>query len=515
MTTSDTAAIEQALQQGAFVRAERLARRALAAAPTNARVLALLGNIQGRQGRYAEAATSLRAATDLVPTDAAAYNSLGVVLHANDDAQSAEDAFRRAVEVNPRLIDAWWNLIALLMARQDDPGSLAAIDHVLKLEPDSLRARLLRSDVMRNTQSGSELAAEYRRIIADHPQSAWPWYGLANLKSIAIGTDDLAVMQKLWEREQIEGQERIALGFALGKALEDNAMYAAAFSAFVDANARVRQRHPWQASAFRAEIDAIVAACSALPAVSSDRGAGCIFLVSLPRAGSTLLEQMLASHAQIAGGGEVLHLENVLNEEGMRRSQALTQWAPVATAADWQRLGDEYLKRTHSLRDRGTHFTDKKLDNWKFTGALLAMLPQARVINCRRDSLETGLSCFKQLFPTGNELYSYDLADLGRYFSDYDRTCRRWAELFPDRFLDVRYEDLVAEPEKSLRRVLAFCGLEFDPACLKYHENRRSVVTVSAAQVREPLRHDTARADRYGAVLDPLRRALGVPAFAG
>ena len=516
MTTDAVMApIEQAVQQGALMRAERLARRALQEYPGDGRLLSMLGRIQGHQGRYAEAEVNLRAALERNPLDAEAHNSLGVVLNESGDRGGAEIQFQRAAEIDPMRADALSNLIALRMAREDNPGALAAIDQLLKADPGALRPRLLRVDVLRNTQTGPELAAEYRRVIADHPRAGWPWYGLANLKSVPLETADVAVMQRLVSEGQFEAQERAALGFALGKALEDVGRYAEAFGSFAEANANVRRRVPWQADAFSTQLDATLAASAAIPPRPSDVGRDCIFLVSLPRAGSTLLEQMLASHSRIHGGGEILHLENVLGEESRRRGKDFAHWFAAATPSDWERLGKDYLARTESLHAGGRISTDKKLDNWRFVGAILAMLPQARVINCRRDPVETGLSCFKQLFPTGSELYSYDLTDIGRYFRDYERACRKWNESFPDRFLDIRYEDLLADAEAGLRRVLAFCGLDYEPACLKFYENRRSIVTISAAQVREPLRRDTARAAKYGALLDPLRTALGLPPHNG
>ena len=509
-----SAAIELAIQQGAVHRAERLARKALQHNPRNAQVLSLLGSLQGNQQRFADAEATLRLSLDIRPDDALTHNTLGYVLHSTGRSAEAETAFLQATKLEPRYSSAWWNLLTLYMGREDNPASLRVIDELMNIEPRSLRLLLMRTDVLRNTESAPDLAVEYRKIIAEFPESPWPWYGIFNLKTIRFSADDLATMQALRARGVFDSQELALLDFAIGKALEDNARYPEAFTTFSQVNARVRQTSPWNADLFSANIEKILSATASLPASTSALGGDCLFLVSLARAGSTLLEQILASHSKINGGGEVLPLEHVLNEETARRGLSLAEWPPLATAADWNRLGDEYLKRTSHLREKGKLVTDKKLNNWKYIGALFAMLPDARVINCRRDPVETGLSCFEQLFPSNEELYSYNLIDIGRYWQDYDRACQRWAKRFPDRFLDVQYEHLIADPEATIRRVLAFCGLAFEPACLEFHKNKRSVVTISAAQVREPLRKDTARAARYGALLDPLRSALGLPYFA-
>jgi hypothetical protein len=148
------------------------------------------------------------------------------------------------------------------------------------------------------------------------------------------------------------------------------------------------------------------------------------------------------------------------------------------------------------------------LGNWRFAGAIFAMLPEAKMVVCRRDPVETGFSCFRQLFVEDGHGYSYDLADMGTYWRDFDRMCRRWSELYPGRIYDMVYEDLQADQEGKTRELLAFCGLEFEPACLRFHETQRNIKTISSAQVREPLRRDTTQAPKYGPLLDPLRAAI-------
>jgi Sulfotransferase family len=238
-----------------------------------------------------------------------------------------------------------------------------------------------------------------------------------------------------------------------------------------------------------------------------------IFVVSLPRSGSTLTEQILASHPQVTGGGELQDMEKVIEEENQRHGVPLQQWARAATAADWDRMGKDYLQRTAHWRQKKPRFVDKMLANWRFAGAILAMLPDARIVVSRRDPLENTFSCYRQMFGDYGHVYSYDMQDVASYWHDFDRMCRRWVELYPDRVHNMVYEDLLADQEGKTRELLDFCGLEFDPACLRYYETERSVKTISSAQVREPLRRDTAKAPKYGALLDPLRAALGVPLF--
>jgi hypothetical protein len=182
-------------------------------------------------------------------------------------------------------------------------------------------------------------------------------------------------------------------------------------------------------------------------------------------------------------------------------------WVHQAQPDDWKRLGDLYLERTAKWRTTRPIFTDKGLSNWGHVGALRAMLPGAHMVNCRRDPLENCLACFRQSFAT--ELgFTYDLGEIAAFWRDYDRLMHVWHQRYPGVIHDVVHEELIADPETGIRALLDFCGLPFDPACLRFHEAERNVRTASAAQVRQPIRAGTARASRYGALLDPLRAML-------
>jgi hypothetical protein len=237
-------------------------------------------------------------------------------------------------------------------------------------------------------------------------------------------------------------------------------------------------------------------------------GNGVILIVSLPRSGSTLIEQILASHPLVEGANEITDLPQVIEDESTRRGQPFSQWAGSATPEDWSRLGRDYLKRTERWRLRRPYFTDKNLVTWQLVGPALAMLPGARVVNCRRDPIETCFSCYRQLFSNG-ALFSYDLDDMVSYYRDYDRLSRHWQRLYPHQILDFAYESLFVDTEQQIRHLLDFIGLEFDPACLAFHRTARTVrSTASAAQVRQPLYRDTARSVRYEEKLLRLRASL-------
>jgi hypothetical protein len=240
----------------------------------------------------------------------------------------------------------------------------------------------------------------------------------------------------------------------------------------------------------------------------TDQGQEVIFLVGLPRSGSTLVEQVLASHPRVEGASELPYLQQVIEEESQRRRRPFPLWAAEASAADWTRLGRDYLRRSARWRQQRPIATDKLPDNWLFTGALRAMLPGARIVDCRREALQTCWSCYKQLFGPGLAAYSYDFESLAQFAVACERAGDAWTAREPGHVRVQHYEALIQDAEREIRALLAFCGLPFDPACLNAHTAQRAIRTPSALQVRQPMKRISAPADAYGALLDPLRTAL-------
>jgi hypothetical protein len=342
-----------------------------------------------------------------------------------------------------------------------------------------------------------------------NPRNAQAWFSLANIKTVPLTLGEVSQLEQLLRDRVLNDDDRVRMGFTLAKALEDNGQYERSFAALSEANRCKRRQMPWDAAEFSAEIDAILTACARPPKVTAPKtqGGEVIFIVSLPRSGSTLTEQILAAHPEIEGASELPDLPAVIRDESQRRGVEFADWFNDATAEDWERLGKDYLERTRRWREQRPRFTDKGLANWQSVAAALAMLPAARIVVCRRDPLETCLACFVQLFARGQK-FSYAVEDVVAYWRDFDRLCRHWVDIYPDRVHDMVYENLLDEPEATTRSLLEFCGLPFDPACLRFHEIRRNVRTASAAQVLQPLRRDTARSDRYGSALDGFRKAL-------
>ncbi len=503
------ASAEQSLVRGDFVRAISQAQEAVQRAPDNAKAWRLLGAAMSAVGRRTEAVAALERAVAISPGDAIIQNSLGAALVAEGQRARAIDAFERATQLAPDLIQAWQNLASLLAIDNRPEESLVAIDHALERAPRVFAARIHRGAMLLALGREDESNAEYREVLRDNPAAVGAWLGLAGLKSQHFSSEDVEQLQRLRRDAALHERDRYALGFVLAQALDDHGRYADAFAVLDEANAGVRRILPWDAATASKEVDVILAAFEVpAPASSAQAGSEVIFIASLPRAGSTLIEQILASHAQVEGAGELDDLDAVIEAESRRRGSAFATWAPQISDADWCRLGRDYLARTARWRERKPWFTDKSLANWRYVGAVRRMLPGARIVLCSRDPLETALSCYRQNFGGAAQAWSYDVASIVAYMHDFDRASRRWLLQYPQAVRLQAYESLVAQPEQEIRALLEFCGLPFDSACLQFHKTQRAVNTLSASQVRTPIRSDTARAARYGASLDALRAAL-------
>jgi tetratricopeptide (TPR) repeat protein len=497
----------EALEAGRVDEAERH----LAAVPVSEvqhpEVLRMQAGIHGLRGRHPQAVNAMHSALQQRPHDALYHNTMGALLGGSGDFDAAIVALRRCCELQPGLAIAWFNLGLMLVRCVRNDEAVLALKNAVTLAPDHLAARSLLGDMLRTQGEISEAAAEYRKVLAERAWSGMAWWGLADIKTKRFTDDDVEKLQQAIRQPRASDEDLIAMGFALAKAFDDVGRYGESLDALAAANAVARNRKTWNAAGFSAGVAAINRAfATPVTSAASTLGGGVIFIVSMPRSGSTLVEQILASHSMVEGAGELPDLPLVLAEESQRRNAPFPSWVPLMTPADWSRLGERYLERTAHWRKSKSIFTDKLPNNWMYAGAIRAMLPGAHIVSCRRDPLETCFSCYRQHL-TNNE-YSRTFNDLVRFWRDFDLSTRQALALHPTHIHDHSYEALVAMPEVTIRQLLEFCGLPFEPPCLEFHRTQRDVRSPSSTQVRQPLQQDTARASRYGALLDPLRSAL-------
>ena len=360
--------------------------------------------------------------------------------------------------------------------------------------------------------------AAYRRAVQLQPDLGQAWWSLANLKTVRLGDQDIAEMTLALERTSPDGERRLHLHFALGKALEDSGRYEESFREYEKGN-RIRQAMLGYDPAETTELVRRSKAVLTASFFAERTGSGSpvpdpIFIVGMPRAGSTLIEQILSSHSSIEGTSELPHIPAIRRRLAAEQAQAGGKPFPDLLgdldSEQLRAIGEEYLESARLHRKTGKPlFVDKLPNNWAQIGLIQLILPNAKIIDARRNPLGCCLSNFRQHFARGQD-FTYDLPTLGRYYAEYVRLMAHIDAVMPGRVHRVIYERMVDDTEQEVRALLDHCGLEFDPACLTFYETDRAVRTASSEQVRQPIYRDaTDEWRRYDAHLGPLRDALG------
>ena len=421
-----------------------------------------------------------------------AWRGLGPALLALGRLTEAADAARYLRTIEPENPQSWIATAAAAARLLHPEEALAAYERAVQLQPEEVRLRTSIGHVHKTLGQRAESEAAYKAAIALDPRNAEAYWSLADLKNYSFSDAEIAAMQAVLADNDRPPAGDAQLSFALGKAYEQRRQYPLAFDYYARGNARRRLDEPFDIGAFERRAARIREFFSAdfiaAHAAGGDISAAPIFIVGLPRSGSTLIEQILASHSAVEG---TMELPNILN---MVRD--LTRLAPagsgypeslgVMPAPQFGMLGARYLEETAPLRRGRPHFIDKLPNNFSHIGFIHAILPRATLIDARRHPMDCCFSIFKQHFAEG-QTFSYDLGDLGSYYRSYLAMMEHWDAVLPGKVLHVQYEQLVHEPEAQIRRLLRQCGLPFESGCLAFHETRRAVRPASAAQVRQPI----------------------------
>jgi tetratricopeptide (TPR) repeat protein len=504
-----------ALTAGDRRRSEGIFREILRADPSHLAALCGLAALSLAADVPEDAERLLRHALTQSAHAPLAWRGLGEALVALGRLAEADAAARHATQIEPDNPYSWITvgLVATRLMRHEQ--ALEAYERAARLQPQEVRLRTTLGHVHKTLGSRARSEAAYKEALALDPGSAEAWWGLADLKTYVFDEAQIAAMERVLAEGKRSRAETAQLHFAVGRAFEQRREFGKAFTHYARGNALRRLDAPFDISRFEARCARIRAFFDrrffAQHAGSGDPSRAPIFIVGLPRSGSTLIEQILASHPQVEG---TMELPNILMVT--RELDALApdrdgypetlQRLPAGRLAA---LGSRYLTQTAPLRGGRERFTDKLPNNFSHIGLIHAILPQATIIDARRHPMDACFSTFKQHFAIG-QTFSYDLEDLGRYYRSYLSLMDHWDEVLPGKVLHFRYEELVRSPEASIRRLLEHCGLPFEPACLAFHETRRSVRTASAEQVRQPLYSSGVGHWRhFEKELEPLRHALG------
>jgi len=518
-----------ALCENRIPEAEALLRAHLAQHPNDVAALRMLAEVAARLCRHSDAQRLLERCLELAPGfDAARHNYATVLNRQGRSAQALEQCARLLAKEphNP----AYRSLQAATSANLGDyADSIAAYESVLRQYPEQPKLWMSYGHALRTTGKVTESIAAYRRALSMEPTLGEVWWSLANLKTFRFSDADVRAMREALARGDLADDDRMHFGFALGKALEDAASYEDSFTHYAAGNALRRTQHGYDPE----EMSGFVRRSKQLLTgqfFAERRGAGAaardpIFIVGLPRAGSTLIEQILGSHPLVEGTMELPQLPNIARKLAGRKQEeegVFLKRLVTLTGDELRALGEEYLAATRIMRKtEAPFFIDKMPNNFMYVGLIHLILPNAVIIDARRHPLGCCFSCFKQHFARG-QWFSYGLEDLGRYYHDYVELMAHFDAVLPGRVGRVFYENMIDDTEAQIRRLLEHCGLPFEPACLRFYENSRAVRTASSEQVRKPIfREGVDQWRRYEPWLEPLRQALGdvlteyprVPAF--
>jgi tetratricopeptide (TPR) repeat protein len=504
------------LRGGRLPQAERTVREVLKKSPGDVVAIRLLAEIGLNVGKVDESIGLYERCLELAPGFALARQNYVVALSRRQRFDEALAQVGQLLDAEPRNPNYRLLRGSLLVKKGEHRVALALYEEFLKEYPRQAGAHLNYGHTLKTVGRLDESIAAYRTSIALQPTTGEAYWSLANLKTFRFSDDEIRNMQAELD-EDGDPDDQSHLLFALGKAMEDRERFDESFAYYAKGNAIRGKRQPYSA---KINVYDTARQIKALDAqfFAERRGWGCpspdpIFIVGLPRAGSTLLEQILASHSQVEGTTELPDIIAISRRLGRKSPANPASKYPEILASltedETARLGEGYLESTRVQRRDTPYFIDKMPNNFKHIGLIHLLLPNAKIIDARRHPMAGCFSCFKQLFARGQR-FTYRLEDLGHYYRDYVRLMDHWDTVLPGRVLRVNYEDMVADSEKQIRRVLEYCGLAFEEGCLRFYETERAVRTPSSEQVRQPVySHGLEQWRNFEAHLGPLKAALG------
>lgn len=505
-----TAAV--ALSENRLEDAEPLLRGHLRDAPTDVAAIRMMAELAARVGRLKDSEALLRRALELTPDFGAARANLATVLY-------KQNRFPEALEhLNAVLAEGGdnpvqQNLKAAALGRIGGYAEAIALYQELTARfPDHAKLWMSYGHMLKTVGNQEESVAAYRRALAVEPTLGEVWWSLANLKTVSFSDDDVVAMEVALTADSLGMEDIYHLHFALGKAMEERADHDAAFAHYTKGNALRSAELHYDPQIIRKQVDKIITQCTAAfwdaRAGQGHDAPDPIFIIGMPRAGSTLIEQILASHSMVEGTMELPDIPAMALREGRD-----TDWIDALcrlSAQDAERLGAEFIERTYIQRKTAKpFFIDKLPNNWNYVAFIRLILPNAKIIDARRHPLDCCFSNYRQHFAKG-QAFSYDLAHMGQYYADYVRLMAHVDTVAPGYVYRVIHEQLLENPEGEIRRLLDFLGLPFEDNCLHFHQNTRAVRTASSEQVRRPINRDGVDQWKpYAAHLEPLKRALG------
>ena len=493
-----------------------LLERALKQKPRDPICLNNLGNLLREQNRNSEAVSRYQAAVSLDPDYVSAIYNLGAGLMAESRPERAAECFQRAIKLNPDDAEAWSMLAAAYLDLGRDEEALEASRRALELKPDSADA--LNELGLAHADRGEfdDALSCYRRALEIQPLHLHAALNLTKTQRFSSGDEpDIALVERSLAASDLDPGSRSDLHFALGKINDDCGRYEAAFGHYQEANRGRADHHRYDPDVVVEDVSRLVEVFDArFFAERSNFGGPSelpVFIVGMPRSGTTLVEQILSAHPAAYGAGELTDMADLARGLRQRLGSDVDypRCVPQMDAATAGEAANDYLASVRARAPDAARITDKLPGNFLFLGLIALLFPRARIVVCRRYPLDVALSIYFTDFRAGHH-YSYQLDHIAAQYQQFSRVMDHWRRVIPSPVLELRYEDLVTDPEAQIRTLLEFCGLEWDERCLRFQEVHRPVHTASFWQVRQPLyASSVGRWRRYERHLEPLKAALG------
>ena len=505
------------VESGALGKAEPICREVLQQDPLNVNAMCLLGDIGVRLGAFGDAEKLLRRCLELAPDFRQARGHLANALFKKQKYEAALeqlDLLEADDADNPGTLLLRANIYSQTGRYEE---GLTYFRRLAQMRPDSARIHMSLGHTLKTVGAQEEAIAAYIKAAECEPTLGDAYWSLANLKTYRFSEDMIDQMLQAARSPSIGREDFFHLSFALGKAYEDRGEHEDAFTHYRRGNTVRRRLISYDADAKHDETQRHKAFFTREYFAAHQEGGSQsdepIFIVGLPRAGSTLIEQILASHSQVDGTQELPDIIAIARRlSGKKKDTDPTNYPAILadlSPCDLTELGEEYLDRTRIHRGSAARFIDKMPNNFGHIGLIHQILPKAKIIDARRNPMDCCVSGYKQLFARGQN-FTYSLSEVGRYYADYVDLMRHWDAVLPGKVLRVINEDLIAEPEANIRRILDFCDLPFEAQCLQFHKTERAVKTASSEQVRQPINSKgVGRWRNFESHLDPLKAVLG------
>ncbi len=471
--------------------AEKTLLKAISLAPDYSRPYEELGLLYLHHGHLPRAVGQLEKAIQLAPRDAAPRLLLARAMEGLDQLERAIDLYRDALRLSPARPEILLRLASVLAALGRAGEAAQAYADCLVREPDNIAARIGLGNMQKTLGEQEAAIASYREVQRRHPDNGAAYHSLANLKTFRFDNELIEALDAQLARDDLHPRSRVNMLFARASAYEQSGDFDSAWNCLAEGNALQKQQEPFDIQDAMAAVDRVIEIFDtellSARRSSGDPGEVPIFIVGMPRSGSTLVEQILASHSQVEGTSELPFLDRITRT--LRDDSGAVYPAVVAGLSDeaFDELGREYLQMTLPHRpEKARHFTDKMPNNFSAIGMIHLMLPQAKIIDVRRGAMDTCVANLRHLYAR-SQAFAYSQSDVGGFYLQYQRMMDHWDRVLPGRVMRLNYEELVMDTEAQVRRLLEHIGLPWEQQCLEFHSTNRAVHTASSEQVRQPV----------------------------